>query len=524
VEDADDSSGHVIAGTRVDGTVVSSPTKEKMNTSRKKSSRRTDSSSPNGPSYTDSDSTAIPSRREYKFVRHSTKEKEREMKIREREERDRERERASTKKVVVRPAMKAAKTAPVVHTTSSAYKKMKDDPSFYGVQDTIVPSRPRAVTASNPRVPSYYGQVPRPPQSNANFYASHQQPTAPFPPTSYPPQTWASAGHVSYPTAPTTLHHPSDYYHAPSPAVGLAQADLRSRFQRPTSAMAFRTPSSTYADPHYDDYEQENEAPLSRRHSLTRKQEDRLRMPPPARPQSAAPRGIGMRPPPPPPMRPLPFGYEDEALYGDRNLYHDVSPRTSVDYSPLTRTRRGSVTYQTPAYLMQPASASSNRRHSYYGGGSSYEDKMKEATAYQDDITGSHVPLTAESLRKAGRRSAGGSSRSTRSSGSREDSDYRHSNTTRTTRSSGDEDITIKVTGHTVLKVGGAEIECQDGQINIARQNSRSGGSENASTIYIDDGRSRVERLPTRIRSSSQSGSYSRSQPPYDAYMRPKFL
>ncbi|CRK34209.1 hypothetical protein BN1723_014842 [Verticillium longisporum] len=109
------------------------------------------------------------------------------------------------------------------------------------------------------------------------------------------------------------------------------------------------------------------------------------------------------------------------------------------------------------------------------------------------------------------------------------------SNTTRTTRSSagqGDDDFTIKVTGSATLKVGGAEIHCEDGgEINITQQGgggSRAGGggSDRASTIYGEDQRrGRLERLPIRARSSSQAPSsiYGRS-PSYEAYGRPPFF
>lgn len=175
------------------------------------------------------------------------------------------------------------------------------------------------------------------------------------------------------------------------------------------------------------------------------------------------------------------------------------------------------------------------RRASYYGqstaqsghtastGSSGYEDKMREAAGYQDDVGGSSIPLTAEVLKRQQRRQAG-SSRSTKSSASRDESDYRKSVTTRTTRSGSgdnDENVTIKVTGTTRVVVGGARIECPDGgEIEIKRQRSMRNGSERSNSEYgvpiwgqqqIDDRRSRVDQPTTnRARQSSQH-SYTRS-------------
>jgi len=120
--------------------------------------------------------------------------------------------------------------------------------------------------------------------------------------------------------------------------------------------------------------------------------------------------------------------------------------------------------------------------------------------------------LTAESLRRAGRN--GGSSRS---SGSHDESDYRQSATTGTTRLSGEEDVTIRVKGGAALKIGGAEVQCADGaEINILRGGmSFRGGSDRSSYFDQDDRRTRIERPATRTRVGSQARSYSR-HPSYD--------
>jgi hypothetical protein len=73
-----------------------------------------------------------------------------------------------------------------------------------------------------------------------------------------------------------------------------------------------------------------------------------------------------------------------------------------------------------------------------------------------------------------------------KTSTSHDDSEFRQSHTTKTTRSSTtiDEDVTIKVTGKAVLKIQGAEIECEDGgEINI-----RGGGGVPLLSRYDSNG------------------------------------
>lgn len=213
--------------------------------------------------------------------------------------------------------------------------------------------------------------------------------------------------------------------------------------------------------------------------------------------------------------------------------------------SSRTRNRRSNSHRNSGAYndiitdmgRMSIETANNGRRRaSYYGqstaqsghtastGSSGYEDKMREAAGYQDDVGGPSIPLTAEVLKRQQRRQAG-SSRSTKSSASRDESDYRKSVTTRTTRSGSgdnDENVTIKVTGTARVVVGGAHIECPEGgEIEIKRQRSIRNGSERSNSEYggvpirgqqqIDDRRSRVDQPTTnRARQSSQH-SYTRS-------------
>lgn len=196
-----------------------------------------------------------------------------------------------------------------------------------------------------------------------------------------------------------------------------------------------------------------------------------------------------------------------------------------------SRARRPSSSiYEVGNYRTQIAVASGRggRRSSYYDLDSSpgsYEDKLNQASRYQDEVTGGNpgpgMQLTAERLRKASRH--GGSRSSTRSSESRDESDFRQSATTRTTRSSaaGEEDMTIRVKGNAVLEVGGARLRCQDGaEISVPRGPPATSGFRTSSdqSIYLgEDRRTRMERPSTRHRASSQAASFSRSTPKYDA-------
>lgn len=551
-----------------------SPIKQKANSgkSRKdKMPRRTSISPPQG--LTDSDDTVHPTTsdkrerdktRRVKEKEAADKEARREERQRQQKERERaerrereQRERPAPKKSAVRPTAKHVNTAPVVHTKRpDEYRRprFEDDASQYGIQPAPGP-RPRAM--SN-RPSSYYGQGSRPPTSNQQWHAAQnaspfaQAPTAPpfapppqnvspfapspmplqmpahspfAPGTSYPPPAWAQAGGVPYPVqAPPP---PSNEYFPPPPTAGGPQhAHLAQRFQqRPSSAMGHRSMSASFD---YDDYapayEQEN---IVRRRSLkVRDDEARKLMPPPPAPRSktTAPPRQALRPPPP--QRQIASaGYESDDLDGEESLYREIVPQGyHYDDGVVSRPRshrRGSSTYSRDGYQVEPA-ARNNRRHSYMagsgGGGGSfsqskYEANAAAALAYQNGVSGGPTePLTAAALSKAAKKSK--SSRSSGSSESRDESEYRRSATTRTTRSSaGDgEDITIKVTGSAVLRVGNAEIQCQDGgEINISQQ-GRLGGSDKASTIYTEDRRNRMERLPIRARASSQADSWSRSQ------------
>lgn len=229
---------------------------------------------------------------------------------------------------------------------------------------------------------------------------------------------------------------------------------------------------------------------------------------------------------------------DDEYLGSEVDLYQAVSP--TQRRNALTRPRRShSVAYDQNGFDIVPA-GNRGRRGSMYGpgphdsfGGASFEEDNRffDAPRYPEDVGGGMtMPLTAESLRKASKRGELASSRSTRSSGSHDESEYRRSHTTgHTTQSStAHDDFTIKVSGQAVVKMPGAQIECDGGEITFS--SNRAGapgsgppgasraGSDKESTVYqLDDARSsRMERktLPHRPRATSQSDVHSRIYAP----------
>jgi hypothetical protein len=245
-----------------------------------------------------------------------------------------------------------------------------------------------------------------------------------------------------------------------------------------------------------------------------------------------------------PPSTPAPrkgIRFEDEEL-DPEDLFH-ASPLT-YEYAPAERPPRirrpsfgaPSLSYDSGAYRTEVAG--NNRRNSYRNslssGDNDWRERARQAQAYQETVVGEEpAPLTKESLRRVSRDGPG--SRSTRSSAShdesRDESDYRQSATTRTTRSSNnnsnmDDDVTIRIKGVRSVEVGGAKMQCDKGaEINIASRGPAPstgyrGGSDRSSYMgaedryqRIEDSRRlpRIERPPTRTRTRSQAGSFSRS-------------
>ncbi|XP_044716341.1 uncharacterized protein HRG_09873 [Hirsutella rhossiliensis] len=576
------------------------PAKERPNTSKSRADRshalsRSTSSSA-GAGLTDSDSTARSSeKRSKEAVRPPRREpsdtSQRDPKRRERRPREDEaRPRRARNENSRPPPSKHSLSMPVVQQQPGGYVRGRvEHPAFYGVrQPAASGTRPRAQT----RPVSYYaGQPPGPPMVGPGWPPGGPNPGGPFPVGSFPPPPlWSGAGPPTPgfgPPPPSPVGQPPPGYLDSSALGSSPHSRLKHRFEsrlesRPSSALGFRGPPAH--DSRQDDFSDEPPPRVSRRLSRTKRaDQDAMRMPPPSyipkRPQSALPPTTSFRPPPiqrppsrqnqsrPPPLQRRSAGYEDvtyddsssEASLGDdpdQGLFHDISPNASYDQrrAVVSRQRRASVVYEQPDYDLVPA-AGRARRASMYGpgpGGVSLGDsKLNAALKYQDDVNGgSQVPLTAETLRKVMRRGGVPSSQSTRSSGSRDDSEYRRSNTTGITRSSyGNDEFTIKVPGNSVVRLqGGAEIECSNegGEITWSSRAAGSrAGSDRASTVFpqledsrrIGDGRHhedprrledppmRMERkaLPHRPRAPSQADSQSRGYAPTYAPYEPAF-
>ena len=465
------------------------------------------------------------------------------------------------------PGPKHSATQPVVQQPGYMRGRV-EDPAFYGVkQPAASGGRPRAKT----RPATFYAGQPAGPQMMppGGFRPGPGHPP-PFPVGSFPPPPpmWSGAAGSPGGFGPPPPLSPA----GPPPAGYFDQhSHLKQRFDaRPSSAMGFQRPPQTL-EYHHDDYPDETAPRVNRRPSRSKKlDEDTRRMPPPSyipsRVQSAMPPTTPFRPPAhrppsrqthsrPPPSNRRSLGFE-EPVYQDPDYYDDdddeegglfqISPNASYDQrrAIVPRGRRASTAYDQADYEIVPAGNRSRRSSMYApgglvsGGASLGNSKLSAAKKYQDEVSGgAQMPLTAETLRKVMKRGGVPSSRSTRSSDSRDDSEYKRSNMTGLTQSSygGNEEITIKVPGNTVVRFQGAEIECshEGGEITWSSRPAGSrAGSDRASTIYqqledsraLEDSRSRIERkaLPHRQRAPSQADSHSRGygppHAPYDPY------
>lgn len=429
-----------------------------------------------------------------------------------------------------------------------------DHPSHYGIPTTTrstpvvsqypttqyptmsqpIPLRPRAVTAQTyPRPVSYHaaytaaGYGTGPPLSASAYY---QQPQLPTP--SYPPP---SPSYMRYAATPQ-----QEYFAPRSLSQRLGDADPISRT---TSAYGSRDPPvyQQIQDAYEEGYISASEGPSARRRSSIRVPSRKDSLSRTSRKAEvdydrAAREALAM-PPPPPPVRPGILRNRTTEYHTDSTAPDPIYREARSSYREPSSTRRSSSHRNSVSYDLGPENErvrvetanTGHRRQSYYGQSaatstptpaSNWEEKIREAANYQEDVSGPSVPLTAEALR---RRHAG-SSRSTKSSGSRDESDYRKSATTRTTRSGSGEDgdFTIKVKGGEArVMVGGAQIHCSDGgEIEIKRnQSDRIGSSERSYSQYggrIEDRKSRVDRPQGRSRMSSSSGhSYNKGYPRY---------
>ncbi|KAJ4302094.1 hypothetical protein N0V88_002230 [Collariella sp. IMI 366227] len=504
VEDVDENENPIGGPRYASSQAPGSPAKEQPNTGRaRRGDTRRDSSSPlTNSALTDSDTTVHPQKDSLK-----------------KSSRDREKSLSGTKKALMasRPSVKHAKTTPMGIPR-------RDEAAYYGLDPSVTP------------VP---GHMPGPPMPMPHYGSPSPSPLVMH---QTPPQ------HGEYFPPPPT--RPLESRFGGSFGAG----------PRPQSSMGIRQqPRAIEYDRDYDDSFQERHMPertIARRPSTNRRlskiEDDRRSMAPPSmapprRPASARPTSttLAYRPPPSTPSKRggmvayddedpdhMPFFNDNSPAAGPLSSSYDPFPPSSP-FQPRPRFT-GEVDRYLPDYRTEVA-GKTRRRNSYYGGGilstssgSAYEDKMRLAARYQDDVTGGPaMTLTAESLRRAGR--SGASSRSTRSSGSHDESEYRQSATTRTTRSTApngpDEDVTIRIKGGAYFKFGNSEMQCPDGaEINItsrggvassAEIRTTVGGSDRASSYMDphDDRRTRVDMPTQRQRAQSRAKSRARSRP-----------
>ncbi|ETS80513.1 hypothetical protein PFICI_08042 [Pestalotiopsis fici W106-1] len=458
-----------------------SPVKQEPNTGRKKSSsQRTHATATTSPHDSDATEHASSSSRHKNRERRSSR---------------------KGKEVPERPRITTAQTTP------SMRNHYAEDSAHYSV-----PHRAIAVSSGRPRANSRPQSYMAPPLSQSAFFQAS--------PLSYgPPPQWGGPPPLgSSPLGTSPMAYPVDYF------TGRADYDtggadrLASRFEaRPRSSMG--NYGSSYED-RYTDFDapspHSRPSTVIRKPSLskrtTKNNEDRRQMPPPPRPSTVGPRQH-FRPPPPPPSQRKSVGFDDVSSDGESDLFRDAPHGVAIDFMKAfpIRNRRQSTTrrqslggeYPGEGYAIEPAGPKTrrpNRRSVSY----SVEDKMNDANRYQNAVASAiPAPLTPDNLRRVKNST---SSRSTRSSGSRDESSFRQSETTKTTRSgSNDDDMTIKVPSGTVVEYGGAKINCvKGGEMTFGR----GGGGSDRGTIYGDELRShahRTERSGTRPRASSQS-------------------
>ncbi|KAF7520053.1 hypothetical protein G7054_g12894 [Neopestalotiopsis clavispora] len=464
-----------------------SPVKQEPNTSRKKSSSSRKVPTTTTISPHDSDATE-----------HATSSSRR-----------KEKERKSSRKgkeVPERPRITTAQTTP------SMRNQYAEDPAHYGVHQrsiAISSGRPRA--SSRPQ--SYMG--PPPLSQSAFFQPSPLQYGAPPQWGGPPPLGTSPLG-----TSPMAYH--GDYFGGGArPEYIPNGADrLASRFEsRPRSSMG--NYGSSFED-RYADFEAPSPharpSPVIRKPSLskrtTKNDEDRRQMPPPPRPSTAGPRQHFRPPPPPSQRKSVGFNQDEFESDGESDLFRGDAPH-GIDFTQVlpVRSRRPSHArrqslgpdFLEEGYSIEPAGPKirrANRRSVSYG----IEDKINDAHDYQNAVANAapaRAPLTPDNLRRVKNST---SSRSTRSSASRDESSFRQSETTKTTRSgSNDEDITMKVPHGAVVEYDGIKIKCaKGGELTLGRGDR---GSDRG-TIYGDELRThahRTERSGTRPRSSSQA-------------------
>ncbi|KAI9737651.1 MAG: hypothetical protein M1818_005655 [Claussenomyces sp. TS43310] len=430
-----------------------------------------------------------------------------------------------------RPATSHGNRGPKLDTDLPV-RTARPDPSYYGqsadgtpfVTQTAAPSRPKSAVPHSPTNIRHrpYAGVPvanYPPPSRSAYANALPMPTS-FPP---PPTSYIS----NYGSADPSYFPPQS-----QPIVTRAR-HLADRFQtEPIPRSASAAGMRRRAEPYYEvsDYEPAYDIAIGRRNSIharvpvdiTTAADDRRKMPPPdldlyRRPMSRLSKEV----------LPGPFDSEDddgESAYNVRasqGLYTDVAPARQ---GPTRNATFDSIRAQPT--LGRPQIAGT-RAKTYYGESirtSNYEENLRNATGYLNETGGGPpVELTADALRRAT-----ASTRSTRSTHSREDSEAKHSTTTRTSKSGSGhgDDVTVKLNGKGTLRIAGAEIDYNEGtELNFSssrRASIRNGSEPSGSefTAAIDDRRgSRDSRRKGSMGSQSKNRRRSTQLPPNVRYV-----
>lgn len=434
-----------------------------------------------------------------------------------------------------RPAM--TEHANTMHTVPQVKQGRRTSAEYYGGYSTFQtptapPTRPRSKSRPNSfiGVPSGPGQSVYPP----NAYPRGSAPL--------PPQQAVTGYPYPYPPGSIPAHSPIG---PPPPYYNVSPIDPSDHLSRRfDGGSAMPQPDQSpigYGPDPYRPKVVRRPSDSARRHEI-----ERQMMPPPDRiPQrtvSAVPSHPAVRAPPPgsyPVPRPsrsrgpshhrrsVDFSpADDDFHYNEYTAARDVPSRQPNHVIEISRPGRRSTVYEPVDIL--PAGRRV-RRSSMYGAPMSHyretaayekarpDNRYDDAMAYQNEVNGGYQqPLTAEALQKM--RHNVPSSRSTRSSGSRDDSDYRRSLSTALTGASSvgptPEGMTVEIKGN-----GSVHID-RDGGVHITHPNggsSRLASDRGGAYYQLEDmrGRSEQKSLPYRPRPQSRPDSFSRGHTPH---------
>lgn len=412
---------------------------------------------------------------------------------------DKEARRKSTSSTSTRSPTKASRPTLTRSNVTSPPKldtqlpsRPRADPSYFGVSPNTPYTTSSSSSSTRPSRPiSYYAGMPPPiPTSTVSVSRPPMSRSAFFTVPSYPLASSADSYMRYVPARP-------DSSYEPEPPWPNHLAERFARVMDPIPRTASAQGTRTLTGQHGFDLDPEMRNIVRRR---VKEAED-------------------MPPPPLPARRRSVTRVTDGRDPYDAVISYDQRPARTVyrEPSPAPRAHRRPSISRPSTHNYRTETSDRARRSSYYEGqpvrSSDYEDKYREAAGYQEQVAGGpSVSLTAEALRKQELTTA--SSRSTRSSGSRDESDFKLSATTRTTTSriEDGEDVTIRFKGGAIVNIAGAEIKCDDGaEVNIVRSKGAiRNGSERSASEYgmvpLDERRGRDRRPSINSRSTSKSG------------------